>query len=237
MKWPTFFKRKRVDPDLIARYKHLRHVSRDLNLKLIKQLPEVAVPECGRKLGILKAGTLVLSNDDEIAVVYDYCLHHYRRGNKTVIERYLDQAPPAVDSDERRLLEAMTRSRTSAYRIHEITPRQGAVLLDLVYGDRLHVTDLALAETGITGTIVVGRILELPELNMSSGTLIPLPESAYEQSVVPLIEKFVRNRGTGDRPVLSPAQNISFTALLLRIALHAGGEDNVFYTDMDHAEA
>jgi hypothetical protein len=233
MKWLTFFKRKRTDSGQIGRYKHWRHVARGMNLTLIKQLPKVAVPECGKKLGIVKAGTLVLSNDDEIAVVYDYCLHHYRRGNKTVIERYLEQTPPEPDSDEMTLLEAMSASRVSAFRITEITPRAGAVLQDLGYGDRIELTDLALAETGIVGTVVVGRIVSLPGLQMSSGTLIPMPESAYEQSVVPLIEKFIPNSGEGARPRLSAAQNAAFTALLVRIALHAGGEDNVFYTDIE----
>ena len=233
MKWPTFFKRTRANPELIGRYKHWRHIARELNLRLIKQLPKVAVPECGKKLGIVKAGTLVLSNDDEIAVVYDYCLHHYRRGNKTVIERYLEQTPPEPDSDEMTLLAAMSASHVSAFRITEVTPRTGAVLQDLGYGDRIELTDLALAETGIAGTIVVGRILQLPELQMSSGTLIPMPEAAFEQSVVPLIEKFMPTSGDGTRPTLSAAQNAAFTALLIRIALHAGGEDNVFYTDME----
>jgi len=233
MKWPTFFKRTRVHSDLIGRYKHWRQIARELNVRLIKQLPKVAVPECGKKLGIVKAGTLVLSNDDEIAVVYDYCLHHYRRGNKTVIERYLEQTPPGADSDEMTLLEAMSASHASAFRIAEITPRSGAVLEDLGYGDRIELTDLALAETGIAGTVVVGRILKLPELQMSSGTLIPMPEMAYAQSVVPLIEKFLARSPEGARPSLSAAQNAAFTALLLRIALHAGGEDNVFYTDME----
>jgi len=236
MKWPSFFKRKRVDADLITRYKHLRRVARDLNLKLIKQLPKVAVPECGKKLGIVKAGTLVLSNDDEIAVVYDYCLHHYRRGNKTVIERHREQTPLEPDSEEAMLLEAMATARVSAFRILEITPHQGALLLDLAYGNRIELTDLTLAEAGIPGTIVVGRVLSLPELHMSSGTLIPLPEASYEQSVVPLIAKFIPGVSTGAAPAISPAQNAAFTALLLRIALHAGGEDNMFYTDIEHGD-
>ena len=91
MKWP-FFSKKPPRPDqegLVERYKQLRSVSRKLNLTLIKQLPKVAVPECGKKLGIFKAGTLTLNNDDEIAILYDYCLHHYRRGGKNTIERYL----------------------------------------------------------------------------------------------------------------------------------------------------
>jgi hypothetical protein len=234
MKWPSFFKRKRPDTDLISRYKRLRRIGRDLNITLIKQLPKVAVPECGKKLGIVKAGTLILNNDDEIAVIYDYCLYHYRRGNKTVIERYREQSPPPPDSEEMTLLNAMSDARCSVFRITETKPHQGAELLDLAYGGSLDLTDLSVAETGIPGTM--GRILSLPDLNLSSGTMIPVPEPAFEQSIVPLIQKFLPESGPNAPPVLSAAQNAAFTALLLRISLHAGGEDNVFYTDMEHAE-
>jgi hypothetical protein len=36
--------------------------------------------------------------------------------------------------------------------------------------------------------------------------------------------------------LFSPAQEASFTAQLTRVALYAGGEDNTFFTDMDHPE-
>ena len=66
MKWPFSFKKKTQtdNQELIDRYKHFRSVARELNLTLVKQLPKSAVPECGKKLGIYKAGTLILNNDD-----------------------------------------------------------------------------------------------------------------------------------------------------------------------------
>jgi hypothetical protein len=233
MKWLSFFSSKARDPELIDRYRDLRRVARNLNIKLIKELPKAALPECAKKLGIVKAGTMIFNNDDEIAVVYDYCLHHYRRGNKTVIDRWREQSIPPLEDDESTLLNAMSEARCSVFRIAEIRPRQGAALDDLAYGDRIELTDLCLADAAIPGTLVVGRVLKLPDLSMSSGTLIPLPDASYKQSVVPLIRKFLPNGDGDSERRLAPAPDASFTALLLRIALHAGGEDNVFYSDVE----
>lgn len=236
MKWLSFFKRKTPDNDTLDRYKQMRRVGRDLNLTLVKQLPKVAAPECGKKLGLFKAGTLILNNDDEIAVLYDYCLCYYRRGNKTVIERYLEQSPPPPESDEMALLQAMSKARYSLFRVTEIKPRQGAVLLDLVHGASIDLTDISLAETGTPGTILLGRVLSLADFNMSSGTMIPLPEEAYQQSLVPIVEKFMPETSPGSRPSMSAAQEAAFTAQLIRVSLHAGGADNTFYTDIEQAE-
>jgi len=178
MKWPFFSQQSSVSNDLLDRYQRWREVGRDLNLLLVQRLPKDAVPECGKKLGIFKAGTLILNHDDEIAVLYDYCLYHFRRGNKTVIDRYLEQSPPAADSLEMTLLQAMTRVRFSMFRVMAITPRQGAVLRDLVQGDTIDLIDLGLAETGTPGSLLLGRLLPLPGFHMSSGTLIPVPEPA-----------------------------------------------------------
>jgi hypothetical protein len=202
-------------------------------MALVKQLPQAAVSECGKKLGIFKAGTLILNNDDEIAVLYDYCLHHYRRGGKNTIERHLENAPPPEGSLEMALLKAMLGAYYSVFEIVEILPRQGARLKDRIGGETLDLLDISLSETGSPGVLVAGRILPLADFNMSSGTLIPLPEAVFEDKLKPVVQKFAKSAEPG-RPPLSTGQQAAYTAELIRICLHAAGEDNVFYTDMEH---
>ena len=57
-------------------YLYYRKLGRELNLELIRKLPKPALPECGKKLGLYKSGTLIINQDDEIAILYDHCLHH-----------------------------------------------------------------------------------------------------------------------------------------------------------------
>ena len=237
MKWLfSFFKSKprAADEARVERYKECRAAGRALNMALIKQLPKAAVPECGKKLGIFKAGTLILNNDDEIAVLYDYCLYHYRRDGKNAVERYRENSPPPPESAEAALLEAMLKAYYSVFEVVAVHPRQGARLKDLVGGETLDLLDISLSETAAPGLVLVGRILPLPDFNMSSGTLIPLPAGVYEDKIKPVVRKFIKSAEPGPRPKLSGGQEAAYTAEILRLALHAGGEDNVFYTDMEH---
>jgi hypothetical protein len=64
----------------------------DLNARLVKQLPRAAIEECSKKLGILKKGTLILDSEDELAVLMDYDLFHYRRNGINVVSRRMN--PP-----------------------------------------------------------------------------------------------------------------------------------------------
>lgn len=233
MKWLFSSQQSSVHNDLLDQYKRLREVGRDLNMMLVKRLPRDAVPECGKKLGLFKAGTLILSNEDEIAVLYDYCLHHYRRGHKTVIERYLEQSPPAADSLEMTLLQAMTQAHFSVFRVMDTTPGRGAVLMDLVEGETIELIDIALSETARLGSILLGRLLHLPDFHMSSGTLIPVSQSVYQEQIVPIVWKFMPyGRPDRQRP-MSATQTAAYVAQMIRVALHAGGMDHVFYTDIE----
>jgi len=236
MKWPFSFKKKPQtdNQELIDRYKHFRSVARELNLTLVKQLPKSAVPECGKKLGIYKAGTLILNNDDEIAILYDYCLYHYRRDGKNAIERYLNHSPPEPDSTEMAIIQAMMASYHSIFKVVDILPHQGASLQDLLSNSNINLIDISLSETGFPGLVVTGRILPFADFHMSSGTLIPLPEAVYQEKITPIIRKFFKTDGTGTKAKLSVGLEASFTAELIRVSLQAGGADNIFYTDIDH---
>ncbi len=235
MKWPFSFKKKPSTDNeaLIDRYSKLRGVGLGLNLTLVKQLPKVAVPECGKKLGISKAGTLILNNDDEIAILYDYCLHHYRRGGKNVIERYLENSPPPPDSTEMLILQAMMASYYSLFRVLEILTYPSIKLQDLLTGQDIHLVDRGLSDTAAPGQIIAGRVLPFADYTISSGTLIPLPESVFQEKITPVVRKFCKTLEPGHRPVLSQGQEAAFVAELIRVSLQAGGADNVFYTDVE----
>jgi hypothetical protein len=217
--------------DQIERYKHYRQIGLRLNLLLVKQLPKIATAECGKKLGIFKAGTLILNNDDEIAILYDYALHHYRRAGKTVIERYLEQTPPAPESDEAMLLQAMLKARYSLFLVDGLERGNHIILRDILANDRVDLIDVGLSQTGMPGRILAGRILPMGDFYMSSGTMIPLPEGVYEASIRPIIDKFMGDEAA--KKPLSRTQEAAFVARVIRVALHAGGADNVFYTDIE----
>jgi hypothetical protein len=231
----SFFRRPRNEGDdtRLERYKQFRELGRGYNLTLIKQLPPPALPECGKKLGLYKAGTLILNQDDEIAVLYDYCLHHHRRAGKNIIERTLEHSPPPEGSAELTYLRAMSNAHFSLFRVEDIVPHRGARLLDLLTETPIELMDMGLSSTGVPGVIMAGRLLAFDDFRMSSGTLIPLPDPIYETRIEPVIRKFMPGASPPAEASLSTTQKAAFEAQVLRIALHAAGEDNSFYTDIE----
>lgn len=217
------------DSEILDRYRAARALGRDLQVRMIKELPKPALPECAKKLGLVKSGTLIINQDDEIAIAYDYCLHHFRRAGKNLIERTLETSSDALESA---WLKALTEARFSVFMVEAISPHRGARLVDLIHGVPLELIDLGLASTGEAGLILLGRIVTFDDVHLSSGTLIPMPPGVFESQIRPVFEKF--ERAQSDRAVpLSSSQAAALEAQATRIALHEAGEDNSFFSDID----
>jgi len=217
------------DTEILDRYRAARAMSRDLQIRMIKELPKPALPECAKKLGLVKSGTLIINQDDEIAIAYDYCLHHFRRAGKNVIERTLETS---ADEKESAWLDALTKARFSTFMVESITPHRGAKLVDLIQEEPIELIDLGLASTGQAGLILLGRIVMFDGFHLSSGTLIPIPPGVFESQIRPVFEKFERARSDRSAP-LSSSQSAALEAQATRIALHEAGEDNSFFSDIE----
>jgi hypothetical protein len=74
---------------LFLEYRTARSVGRELNHKLVKRLGKDVLDEGGRKLGLLKRGTLVFESEDEMAVLMDYCIFNVYRNGRNAAEQYL----------------------------------------------------------------------------------------------------------------------------------------------------
>ncbi len=72
----------------LARYQQLRATGRKLNRILLDWLPNNALKECGKRLGIYREDTLVFNSEDETSVLMEYCICDYRWDGQNVIERY-----------------------------------------------------------------------------------------------------------------------------------------------------
>jgi hypothetical protein len=56
---------------LVQDYRRSRKIAMKLNHRLVETLGKDVMDEGGRKLGILKEGTLVLGSEDELSVLMD----------------------------------------------------------------------------------------------------------------------------------------------------------------------
>ena len=238
MRWLSFIFNKKtcIDPinATLEDYRDFRADSRRINIQLIKQLPKPALPECAKKLGLTKAGTIIINQDDEFALAYDFCIHHFRRAGKNVLQKAQEDISQWPEED-RPYLSALDKSYFSVFRILDILPNKGAVLENLISQSIIEIFDTGLSSTAEIGAIIIGRILEAQNFLCSSGILIPISEQIYAEKIAPIISKFYGDHNQSSQFQLSTGQKASLESQIIRTSLQTIGEDVCFYNDLDPA--
>ncbi|HIE00433.1 MAG TPA: hypothetical protein EYP59_09110 [Thiotrichaceae bacterium] len=210
-----------TSPDMkwVDDYKHIREVGRNLNSEIITQLSKSDITECGKKLGIVKNKTLQLSNEEELSVLFDYCLYSYRQGGKNPIERYIENTPPSENSDDLRLLQAMSQSYYSMFTIEEVYPEQGATIRDRLRNNQLFLMDIGIGKGGMPGMLFAGRVLPFADFYMSSGAIIPLQDKGLIEEIMLIVKKFMKHKKQEGNLLFSPAHEAAFSAQIIRAVL------------------
>lgn len=208
----------------IERYKKLRAAGKAVNKILVKQLPKSAIQECGKKLGILKNKILLLSHESEIDVLVDYCFFHFRINKINVISRFLLMTPPEKDSIEMEALDAMQKACYTLLIVKEAFENKGVLVFDIIKRKDFFLIDLSLSLSAEAGMMFAGHIIPIGQFYITSGALLPIPHSLFENEIIPIVRKcFSKN------DVLSPAQEALFAAQVIRSALKAGVLEDVEY--------
>jgi hypothetical protein len=149
---------------------------------------------CAKDLGMWQDGSLVLQSESEMTIFWDFAMHHYRQEGSNAFERYLAQAPPDMDPNERLFLEASVKSRYTIFQVDNLVPNLGANSSDLLNGDSFFMADQRLSQAGFPGLIMASRIIDLPGFSMSVGANIVLSVALYKAMVRVLGESFGNRR-------------------------------------------
>jgi len=214
------------ETDSINRYQQLREKGQHLNTELINTLSKSVMIASGKKLGVVKGKAFQLGSEDELSIVFDYCLYSHRQGGNNAIERYLQNSPPPEDSDEMLLLTAMTQSFYSVFSVEEVHEGQGITVRDIVTDKSFFLMDIGLGNQAMSKLLLAGRILPLMDFNMSSGAIIPLLNKGLIEEIFGIIEKFLEHKKnqTGNA-IFSPTHEAAFSAQVIRAALRDGALD------------
>ena len=219
--------------ELLSRYKRLREVGRNLNSHLVTLVPKAALLECGKKLGLVQGKTLALDNEEELSILFDYCLYNYRRGGKNIIERYLETSPTLATEDEMILLKAKLNSYYSLFSVEEVHQGRGATLRDILRDKTLLLMDLGIGTSAIPGMLFAGRVIPLADFHMTTGTFIPVSDKRLvEKAIMPIVKKFLRHGKPTDDSIFSPGQKAALVAQIIRVLLRAGSLDRMMYQDI-----
>jgi hypothetical protein len=214
--------------DRLPRYQRLRQVGLPLNNRLVKTLSKRDIEEGGKKLGLLRNGTLVFETEDETSVLMDYCIHDVRRKGMNAVERFLAGSPAAAGPDELVLLEALRQAWFSLFAVAEAEAGVGVQVRDLLRGDALFLVDVALSQSCGPGRLLATRVMAPQGIGMTTGAPLPLAELWPAQQEV-LVAGLKAQFPGADFRRLSPDQASEFSATVIRGCLQQGAAGRVSY--------
>lgn len=175
-----------------------------LNHKIMdKCLDRITLKKSGKLLGISKRGTFVFDSEDETSVLMDFALNDYRFVNKNVVERYQEKYG-YEDKIEKDILNALTNSYTSLFKIISIKPLENTLILEDLLNDKegnIKLMDIAFSKTLTEENFLIfTRILTFKDFNMTSGVSFIFP-SGKENFLVKQYNKKIRDRKLNNKPV------------------------------------
>lgn len=159
---------------VLARYRRLRAVGRDLNNRLVARLSKDALQEGGKRLGILRGDTLVFDTEDEASVLMDYCLYDVRRRGRNAIEQYLIDSQPETEADEMACLRSMQHAIYSLFVVESVERGLGAIVRDLMSQEVFLVVDMGLGSSADPGLVFASRVLHHDGFSMTGGAALPV---------------------------------------------------------------
>lgn len=215
----------------LARYRQLRAVQMDLHSTLMEQLPQNALRECGKTLGVFKDDILVLGSESEMAVLMDYSIYDYRWDGLNVIERYINQTHLEVGSDQRILLDAMLEARYSLFVVDEIEKGAGVQTRDLFRGDGGFIMDIGMSETGVKNLVFASRVITPRDsgFSMTTGAMLPADRSIMAKIISEIPGRFGETRT--DIARLSSHKLAEFSASIIRIFLEGNASSGIAFRD------
>jgi hypothetical protein len=218
-------------PEIVARYTRVRAVSKALNNRLVESLSRDVLDEGGKKLGILKGDTLVLSGEDEIAVLMDFCIYNVFRDGKNAVERFLETSPPPAGSEEMRILEGMRGAWYSLVSVQKSVPGTGVAVLDVLRQREHFIVDLSMSQTVPFGAVMGTRLIPLADFTMTGGAALPVPDREALNFVVKRVTGLMKRLNVNDFSWLTAEQSTQLTATIIRACLERGAAERIAYAD------
>ena len=160
--------------EVLARYRHLREISKRHLSDAMKFLSRDAILHHARRLGLTFGKTLVLDNMDEITLAFDLAIHTAPDGRSRAIDRYARSAQFASGSDEALMLEAMRDSRFAVMLVRRRHPSVGLIVSDLFRNIELWLVDEGLEISLPAGAAFATRYYAPDDFVMTAGVGMPI---------------------------------------------------------------
>ena len=210
--------------DVLARYRHLREMSKQHHAKTFDFLSQTTILQQARRLGLANGKTLILGDMDELTLVFDLAIHAAPPGRTRAIDRYARSAQLASGSEEALVLGAMCNSRFAVLEMQRRHDAAGLIVTDLFRNIELWLVDEGLEMSMPERTLYATRYFTPDRFAMTAGVGMPVDVALLREaleSVPPLLRKS-RTDMIEDR---------RFAEAIYRIAVADGIMENVVYRD------
>ena len=216
------FPQTTVSKDILAHYQRLRPVRLRLNNELVSRLPRDVLNDGAKRIGILRGGTFVFDNEDEMSVLMDYCIYDVYRKGRNAVEQYLCDCPPDPDSDEMACLHAMQHATYGLVAVLRIEPGVGCHVRNLFTEETRVLVDIGLSKTAKPGVLIATRLLDFGGFVATGGA--PLPLGILDNDELDDWQRQLRAGVDDDH---------SDPARFIRACLQKGTSSNVRYEELD----
>lgn len=219
--------------ELVDRYKRFRKINRKLHSSLFNHLPEKAINECAKKLGISKSGVFVFQEEHEMDVLMDYCIYDYYESGVNAVSRYMAEHPPVPNSDEYTVLKAMSESFYTLVQVEYVIETVGVQACDLLSNREFPLVDIGFSRTAMDGTVIAARIIPFEDFVMTSGAALPVDADVLA-GILDLLTQRLDGRAE-EFAGLTVEQRADLTASIIRFCLKENASSRIAYEDVERS--
>lgn len=210
--------------EVLARYRHLREISKRHHSDALKLLSRDAILHHARRLGLADGKVLILDSMDELTLAFDLAIHTAPAGRSRAIDRYARSTRFASGSDEALMLEAMCNARFAIVVVRRRHPSAGLIVTDLFRKVDLWLMDEGLEVSLPVGTAFATRYFAPDRFVVTAGVGMPVDLDLLTSAIesVPQLLRKPRAEAIDDR---------RFAEAIYRAAIAAGIMENMTYQD------
>lgn len=212
--------------DILARYLHLREISKKLHDGVLGFVSDDALLNYARRLGLAQGKTLLLGDADEIYYVYDLAVYTGPPDRSRAVDRYAKSSRFAAQSDERLMLDAMLRSQFAILLIDQQHEAAGLIATDILRDSKVWLMDVGLESSLDDGQLIATRLLTPGPFSMTAGVNV-LFEIEMLEPVCGLLPRRI-----GDSKLSRVAEDRRFAEAVYKVGLSAGVTERVRYLDV-----
>ena len=210
----------------VERYQRLRRRARDLNHRILKTIPRIALHEVGEAIGILHRGALVFNSEDETHIHMDCCLYDWMQNGKNLVEKYAENHPVAPGTEEEELLHAYLQAQYRIVIPQSAVQGAGAYSVDLLSAEEVFIMDIGLSFNPLDVAYAT-RTIPLGQFWITSGAALPTGRTTIENA----IDRLNKERLLVDGKFTDPHKA---TLILVRTLLEDGASRYIAYEDAEN---